>query len=510
MPYVPLTLKYRPQQFDEVVGQRHVSQTLMNAVASDRLVHAYLFAGPRGTGKTSTARLLAKAVNCERGPTPTPCNECSICTSIREGHALDIIEIDAASNRGIDEIRDLREKVKYSPAQCRAKVYILDEVHMLTKEAFNALLKTLEEPPAHAFFVLATTEPHKVPPTILSRCQRFDFRLIPSPEIEELLRQVAEQEGIQADEEALESISRAAGGAARDALSILDQTVAFSEDTITLEDVTQVLGATEARLVAEMADILIRKDTAAAFELVGSIINEGKDIGQLIVDLTAYLRNLLLLTLRCEATEVLGIPAAEAARLQEQSRQTDTDTVMAAIQVLNEAQGEIRQSSQHRIILELALARICAREELAAAPAPAAEPAQPEPARPEPEPAAAAEAAAPEGMPELAAVMANWDGVMNGLMGSIKACLRNGRPTAVQDGVVTITFDSQFHHDQIADRYSAQVQQALSAACGQELTINCVLEEGAAQPTGERAATVEDVLTLFPGSAVVGEEDAGA
>ena len=526
MPYIPLTLKYRPQQFEEVVGQRHVSQTLMNAVASDRLVHAYLFAGPRGTGKTSTARLLAKAINCERGPTPTPCNECSICTSIREGRALDIIEIDAASNRGIDEIRDLREKVKYSPAQCRAKVYILDEVHMLTKEAFNALLKTLEEPPAHAFFVLATTEPHKVPPTIMSRCQRFDFRLIASPEIEALLKQVTQQEGIEADDEALDSISRAAAGAARDALSILDQTAAFSEGRVTLEDVTQVLGGTEARLVAEMADVLVRHDMAAAFELVGRIIGEGKDIGQLLVDLTAYLRNLLLLTLRCESPEVLDVPAAQMRRLQEQSKRTDTKAVITAIEALNEAQSEIRQSSQHRIILELALARICARAQPAAAPAeaPAAVPkaAVPEPAAAQPTPAAGL--FVPQGAGELATVMVNWDRILNALSGSIKACLRNGRPTALEDGVVTLTFDSQFHHDQIADRYRPRVEQELSAACGQQLTIKCVLEAAAKrpgeptarqpsllnqeanQPPAEKAATVEDILSLFPGSSVVGEE----
>jgi DNA polymerase-3 subunit gamma/tau len=536
MAYVPLTLKYRPQRFEDVVAQRHVSQTLMHAVAGGRLVHAYLFAGPRGTGKTTTARLLAMAINCLQGPTPTPCGQCSVCVSIRDGHALDVIEIDAASNRGIDEIRDLREKVKYSPAEARAKVYILDEVHMLTKEAFNALLKTLEEPPAHAFFVLATTEPHRVPATIMSRCQRFDFRLIPTQAIVEALKPVTAAEGIAIEPEALESIARAAGGAMRDALSILDQAAAFSEGAVTLEHVTQVLGATEARLVGDIAAVLIRRDAKSAFEAVNRLVNEGKDIGQLLSDLVTYLRNLLLLTLRADAA-MLDVPAAERQRLQEWAAQTSAARVLGAIEVLTEAQAELRVSSQDRIVVELALARICAGEETApaaeptAAVAATAEPA-PKPTAAEPAPGPTA-AVPPSGPLDFAGIAGRWPAVMEELSGSVKACLHDGKPTAYGEGVLTVTFSKQFHHDQVADRYKFQVERALRAVLGQEVKLKTALElrqappeqpslldrraetesgppaavqETAQPPSDEAAATVDDVLSLFPGSSVLDEE----
>ncbi len=548
MSYVPLTLKYRPQRFEDVVAQRHVSQTLMNAVAADRLVHAYLFAGPRGTGKTTTARLLAKAVNCLEGPTPTPCGECHVCLSIRDGHAMDVVEIDAASNRGIDEIRDLREKVKYSPAESRAKVYILDEVHMLTKEAFNALLKTLEEPPAHAFFVLATTEPHRVPATIVSRCQRFDFRLIPTRAIADSLLQVAQSEGLDIEPEAVDAIARAAGGAMRDGLSILDQAAAFSEGAITTDDVAQVLGATDARLVGAIAGVLVEQDAKAAFEAVNRLVSEGKDIGQLLADLVTYLRNLLLLTLKADAA-VLDVPAAERERLQQWASKTTPAWVVRAIGLLTEAQAEMRVSSQDRIILELALAHICAGEEPApAAPAaataeavaaatPAAPPVAARPTEAETV-AAGAGAAPPVGEVDLAAIASRWPAVIQELSGSVKACLLDGKPTAFDNGALTVTFGTQFHHDQIADRYKLHVERALRAVLGQDVKLQCELRtaeapepqqpsllnrraqaapaeaaqqagpagaEPAEPPADDAPATVDDVLSLFPGSSV--EED---
>ena len=542
MPYVSLTLKYRPRRFEEIVGQPHVSQTLMNAVQSDRVAHAYLFAGPRGTGKTSTARVLAKALNCETGMTPTPCDECASCTSIRVGNALDVIEIDAASNRGIDEVRELREKVKYRPAMCRCKVYILDEAHMLTREAANALLKTLEEPPEHAFFVLATTEPHKLPPTILSRCQRFDFRNIATVDIMSALAAIVEQEGVEADEGAVAAIARAARGALRDAQSILEQVIAYSDGRLTLETVNEVLGATGDELVTEIADTALRRDVAAAFEAVERLVKDGKDIGQLLVDLTMYFRNLLLLSLGGSPEELLEATELQREKLTVHAREAKPARVMDAIDVLTAAQNELRQSSQHRIALELALARICRHEDeptrrqqdvpaapTGAEPAPmeraAQEPSKPEaPVRPtatRAEPAIAVGA----GELDLATITGNWEAAQQGLSASIRACLRDAQPIAFEDGVLTLHFSMQFHHEQISSHYDVAVEQALSEAFKQDVKLKCTLKSGEepapapprqrslldvgatsepSQPDrdGDRPATIDDVSSLFAGAPV--------
>jgi len=242
MSYVVIARRWRPQQFNEIIGQEHVSKTLSNAIANNRIAHSYIFTGPRGVGKTTTARILAKAVNCEKGPTPHPCNECASCKAITVGNSMDVLEIDGASNRGIDEVRNLRENIRYAPTQGKYRIYIIDEVHMLTKEAFNALLKTLEEPPEHAMFIFATTEIHRVPATILSRCQRFDFRRIPLKTIMEHLRRICDGEKIDIQEEALLQIAKKADGSMRDAQSILDQLISFSGNKIAFEDVAQALG----------------------------------------------------------------------------------------------------------------------------------------------------------------------------------------------------------------------------------------------------------------------------
>lgn len=351
MSYVPFSLRYRPQTFEEIVGQEHVSRTLQNAVASGRVVHAYLFAGPRGTGKTSTARVLAKALLCEKGPTPHPCGECSICRAIAENRALDVVEIDAASNRGIEQIRELREKVRYSPAEARYKLYILDEVHMLTPEAFNALLKTLEEPPPHAFFVLATTELHKVPPTIVSRCQLFEFHLIGHGQIVDALRQIADEEGVEAEDAALEEIARAAGGALRDAESILDQTIAYADGGITVELVREVLGATPRDAVVGLVAAMAASDLADTLMRLDRLVAEGKDLPQLLQDIVSALREMLRASLGVDAGEEWG-------ELYEAARQIGPVRLAEALRMLGEAEKRMRDATQQQVFFELAMTEI--------------------------------------------------------------------------------------------------------------------------------------------------------
>jgi DNA polymerase-3 subunit gamma/tau len=345
--------KWRSRTFDEVVAQEHVTRTLRNALQGGRIVHAYLFAGPRGTGKTSTARLLAKAVNCLSAGKEKPCNDCPICRAIDEGRMLDLIEIDAASNRGIDEIRDLREKVNFRPGEARYKIYIIDEVHMLTSEAFNALLKTLEEPPPHVIFVLATTEPHKIPPTVLSRCQRFDFRRIPLADIINRLSYIVGQEGLMVEPAALELIARQATGSLRDAISLLDQMVAYGGEIITLAQVQAVLGVAASQTVAELVDYLARRNIAAGLETINRAINEGSDPRQLARETVEYLRGLMLLQVG-DGARLLNLPGEVLTRMQSQAGAFSRQRLLGALRRFNQAGLDLKVGFFPQLQLEIA------------------------------------------------------------------------------------------------------------------------------------------------------------
>lgn len=360
MSYMALYRKFRPTTFDEVKGQDHIVTTLKNQLKTGRIGHAYLFCGTRGTGKTSVAKLLAKAVNCENPQDGEPCNQCRTCEGIMEGSSMNVMEIDAASNNGVDNIRDIKEQVQYSPTTGKYKVYIIDEVHMLSIGAFNALLKTLEEPPEYVIFILATTEVHKIPITILSRCQRYDFHRITADTIKEQLKNLMNQEQVEAEDRALEYIARMADGSMRDALSLLDQCIAFYlGKKLTYDNVLEVLGTVDIRVYSDLLDYILESDVTAVMNLLENVTHQGREWSQFITDFLWYLRNLLLVGKGTAASEALEVSTDQLKLLQEKVSHVKEDTLIRYIRILSELLNEIRYATSKRVLVEVEMIKLC-------------------------------------------------------------------------------------------------------------------------------------------------------
>ena len=479
MSYRALYRVFRPQTFSEVRGQNHISTTLKNAIVTERLAHAYLFCGPRGTGKTSSAKILAKAVNCLDLQNGEPCNQCANCKAINEENFLDVLEIDAASNRGIDEIRDLRDKVRFAPSQGKRKVYIIDEVHMLTNEAFNALLKTLEEPPAHVLFILATTEPQKIPLTILSRCQRFDFRKINTAEIADHLAEIVKEEGVSISDDALNAIARKAAGGMRDAISVLDQCIAFAGSRIELHHVELVLGTVSEEATASLIDAVLQQDYSRLFLLLHDFMQQGKDIKQILRDCIQYARQLLLLKV-APNEKLVELSPDSIGKAKEQAQALPVEFLGRMINRLTAAEKDLRYSNQPQILLEAAFVDLMIQgmEPVAAEPAATVSNKSRKPS---------AQAEKPDAKPvqKLIAseeLLQQWADVMMQIKGkSIKlhAFLNDVKPASFQNGELILRFGQQygFHHKMVNQEENIRIiSQVVTQLTGQPVKVSVELE----------------------------------
>jgi DNA polymerase-3 subunit gamma/tau len=499
--------KWRPSTFQEVVGQEHVTQTLRNAVAGSRIVHAYLFSGPRGTGKTSTARILAKAVNCLADGDDKPCNQCEMCRALDEGRAIDLIEIDAASHTGVDDIRDLRDKISFSPAEATYKVYIIDEVHMLSPSAFNALLKTLEEPPPHAIMVLATTEPHKIPATVLSRCQRFDFRPIPLTAMIERLRGIASREGLVVEDGALELIAQQSTGSLRDAESLLDQLASFEGSEITLEQVQTMLGTTSSQAVKELVDHLAASDVAAGLSEIGRVVADGADPRQLNKELLDHLRGLLILKTTSQGPA--DLTESQRGEMALQAKQFSLEALVDTIRVFSKATLDVKSAAQPQLPLELAFVEAILARQPVETPSPSAN--QPAPKKTQSPPKEApgpvtkrgteaqarssssgskadakiaqdvAVAPIAEGTADevLAALQARWSEVVaeiDRVNMHIAAIVRDCQPVSFEGDRLILKAQSPFHKEKLeSQRARTFVEDAIGKLLGRPCQVTCTL-----------------------------------
>jgi DNA polymerase-3 subunit gamma/tau len=499
MAYVSLYRKYRSQTFDDVVGQDHVVKTLQNAVRLGKVAHAYLFCGTRGTGKTTTARLLAKALNCKNGPTPQPCNVCPACVSITQGSAMDIIEMDAASHTGVDDIKDIRENVKFPPMELRYKVFIIDEAHQLSKDAKDAFLKTLEEPPSYAVFILATTEPQSIPITIRSRCQQFDFRRGALRDIRQRIKHVTDAEGVRIEDAALDLLAAYADGSYRDSLSLLEQVLAYTEQRVTAEDVNTVLGTVTQDFMFRLADVLSIGNERGAFQIAAEVVESGKDIQQLFRSLAQHFRNLLFASVTRDLSDIAFSEEAST-KLKAQAATFTKQALLHAVQVFSEAKHDARFSDQHRLLLEMSLLKVIETlhplEESIVQSVPTSSPpvrvAQPPretvapkaapPVRPEPEvkkdhqPQTQQTSPAPvcapsqQNLPEFGRIEEKWGQVLQHIKNSNPVAyglLKEAQPAAVRNGAIVLYFKGEGQRSLLAnekDTGKGSKRQALLAS----------------------------------------------
>lgn len=517
MPYLAFALKWRPKNFEEIIGQNHVVLTLKNAIQKDRVPAAYLFSGPRGVGKTSAARILAKALNCQQGPTTNPCQKCPSCLEIAQGRSLDVIEIDGASNRGIEEIRVLRENVKFAPVSGKYKVYIIDEVHQITTDGFNALLKTLEEPPAFAKFIFATTHPQKVIPTILSRCQRFDFRRITMLEIAEQLKRIVATEKMEIGEEVLFAIAKSSDGSLRDAESVLDQLFSFAGGKISLSDVVSVLGLVEQEALFEITDKIIRKDARGALELFNKLVDEGKDIGVFLSSLVEHFRNLMIAKVSRADPKLIDLPVEVCARLLKQSEALAMEEIFSAFNLLMNAQEMARRLDSLRIPLEVALVRLahdkkgvaplpagCSAEEIKKTISPLKPAVKEEPALPKETP--------PSSSVSLENIKDSWQNIVANLSRikmSVATYLNEGHPLKIQGNLLTVSLPRNYslHKECLEERDNkALIEKSISDLLNAGLRVHFVLSERTSEKTDNGSNPfIKSALEMF-GGRVIKEE----
>ncbi|MCL4834193.1 MAG: DNA polymerase III subunit gamma/tau [Caldilineaceae bacterium] len=494
--------KWRSQTFDQVVGQEHVTQTLRNALRDDRVAHAYLFSGPRGTGKTSTARILAKALNCTGPEGERPCDVCPTCVAISEGRMLDLIEIDAASNNSVDDIRELRDKVGFRPSEGSYKIYIIDEVHMLSNSAFNALLKTLEEPPPHARFILATTEPHKIPATVHSRCQRFDFRRIPVVEIASHLRHIASEENVQAEEAALTAIARSAQGCMRDAISLLDQMTSYGAEAISLAQVHQVLGSVASESVGGFVDALAEQDVAGGLQLIHKLLLDGASLQEFTTQVVEHLRGVMLLQMTGESGLLDDRSPETVKRMESQAKRLTQPQTLYALKRFGEAIGELKGGHQPQLPLELALVEVVRGPATAVVQMAAPLSAQPVPAQPAatlapaastpaqtkaPATEAKSEPTAPVPLDQAAVgkLRDQWNDVLAAVRERLgmkhQAALRAVRDIAIGENAIALSFgNNKFAKDMISDPETLTlVSTILAQFVGRQVVVECLEGETA-------------------------------
>jgi len=505
MPYTVFALKWRPKNFDEIIGQPHIVATLKNAIQRNRLAHAYLFAGPRGVGKTSTARILAKALNCKSGPTINPCSECPSCMEISASRSLDVIEIDGASNRGIDEIRVLRENVKFAPTSGKFKVYIIDEVHMLTQEAFNALLKTLEEPPEFVKFIFATTQPHKVIPTILSRCQRFDFRRISAMEITAQLEHIVSLEKIEVDKEVLFAIAKSSDGSLRDAESVLDQLISFSQQKISLKDIVSVLGLVEQEALFEITDKIIQKDAKAVLGLLNNLIDSGKDISVFLPSLIEHFRNLMIAKVTRGDSELIDLPQEICERLLRQSEVLGLEEIFSAFNILVNTQEMSKRLESLRIPLEISLVRLAHDKKGSYSQDTKHPPIKEQPVQEKTSPVVDS----PPQVVSLDNIKDAWQNIIDNV-GRIKMSaatyLNEGKPLKMQGNILTVSFPKNYslHRESLEKKDNKTIiEKSISELFNTDLRVNFILSaQNLEKEDKENSTFIKSALEMFNGRVI--------